>query len=112
MEALKHTKGNWRSNATNVFVECENPAELKPIASTFDYAGINGYRTHRVTKEESYANAKLMCAAPEMLEVLLLIDEFMNNIPVEIQEKRYKAIEKAINGDVPEFCKRLTIDQM
>ena len=111
MEALKHTKGNWRSNRTNVFIECQNPAELKHIATTFEYHGMNDYRTHIVTLEEAEANAKLICAAPDMLEILLLLDEFMNYAPKEIREMRYKAIEKAINGNVPDFCKTWPIDK-
>jgi AmiR/NasT family two-component response regulator len=104
MKDLKHTKGNWRSYLMNVFVECKEPLGLKPITSILSYSNIQDFGT---TDEETEANAKLMSAAPDMLEVLMSLENDDNNIPLSIWEMRNKAIEKAINGDIPNYLSAL-----
>lgn len=102
MKDLKHTKGTWRSSMMNVFVELTNPAELKVVASAID--GPHTANWHTID-EETEANAMLISAAPDMLKVLMSMENDNNEISKEIWEMRNKAVHKAINGDEPEYLK-------
>lgn len=51
----KYTKGTWKISKSGAFIECENT----PIASV------------SMSNTEQLANAKLIAAAPEILNVLI-----------------------------------------
>lgn len=89
----QHTSGPWFAvtNAMGTSINSSPTAQKAHIASI---------ATLRFEKEESEANAKLIAAAPEMLEALSLI---VKHIPKEVIEdqlgdgywKVYEAIKKA-----------------
>ena len=69
---MKHTKGNWKVyNAHWPGVECTTPDNFRLSivvvgVNEDDLCGIQGS-----TQEEAYFNAKLIAAAPELLETLM-----------------------------------------
>ncbi len=62
---MRHTKGDWQATNKGIIIL----SEKYPIAHVFD----NKYGN---TIEEATANAKLICAAPELLEALLRCREW------------------------------------
>jgi len=94
---MKHTKGNWKitkvKNHEHHLLYCK-------IASNnghLGFAGVYGDNV-KIPDEECEANAKLIAAAPELLEALKAIDERLENCsnsPIcadEIYDSFYKDI--------------------
>ena len=91
---MKHTQGNWELKQHSQF------ANYKDIV--VDGKCILSIANQRATDEEAEANAKLIAAAPELLEALQLLlkasyrsAESIIETPVEVMAR--KAIEKATN---------------
>ena len=100
MENLKHTQGNWsKGTKTNtkewmqIFCNCKVIAEAKELSK-------KGERKQTDFEEEE-ANAKLISAAPDLLNALALAYAFMVTDPQHqgrnILETMKQAINKAIN---------------
>lgn len=90
---MKHTQGEWEINhqsATTIQLKGSN----RSIASTGGYS-VNTQEADRVY-EENLANAKLISAAPELLEAL---KEIINDIDVwnNLIESHRDRIINAIN---------------
>lgn len=91
MEKLKHTPGPWKS----IDVTSENTAVYHRIDAgeiAIGFAGIYKLKD----KSQSEANAKLIAAAPDLLEALLNIENDAGTIPESIWKMRNDAIKKAI----------------
>lgn len=82
MKNLKRTKGEWTIQGKNL-IKCNNE-QIGSANSMLD---------------EYEANAKLMAAAPDMLEALIDLDSLINslglNLPSEFLIKYQNAIKKA-----------------
>lgn len=102
MHNLKHTKGNWRSHLMNVFIEDRDNRKLTLITSVTECVQINDLGN---VDEETEANARLISAAPDMLEVLMSMENDSNIVPDFIWKMRNEAIKKAIEGDTPTYLK-------
>lgn len=59
---MKHTKGQWLIGSGNISTAC---------VIVKQYNGNDAYYTNVLNADEREANAKLIAAAPEMLECLL-----------------------------------------
>lgn len=99
---LKHTKGNWfikQTKLENTDIVCQTVlmtdleyknTEKSPVICDL-------YAQHT---EEGRANAKLLRSAPEMLEMLLELQECAEywseyDVPIGIKERLDKVIHKA-----------------
>ena len=94
----KHTKGNWDfDNRPLTKVHGLDCSEVS-ISSTGDKLGewIAYVRGNSLAERE--ANARLIAAAPELLEALMSIENDNGSIPDAIWQMRNKAIQKAIGG--------------
>lgn len=80
---LKITKGEWISSGYRVDVDIADG--LSGICEMCGW----------MSESEMEANAKLIAAAPELLEALLNIENDDNRIPANIWEVRNQAIKKA-----------------
>ena len=85
MENLKHTKGEWEVDGNGIF----------PKGLSSNIAIVQS----RVTNEESEANAKLIAAAPELLEALMSTRMLNLHLYEEgtIGHRVYTEINNAIN---------------
>ena len=75
----KHTKGPWAvvEHDHAICIQTESPSKTKYGASR--YAAIGGFdRNDRAQLEEARANARLIAAAPELLEALTDCVEHMH----------------------------------
>lgn len=83
---FKGTKGEW-------YVVSSEPAEISTDQRTICFLSIQDYHNKDI---QQIANAKLIAAAPELLEALMSIENDNNTIPKSIWDMRNKAIKKAL----------------
>lgn len=82
----KFTKGKWETNNDYVWSGIVQICDI--------------YEIDKENKDiEAMANAKLIAAAPELLEALLNIENDDNSIPKAIWDLRNAAIQKAVGSD-------------
>ena len=85
MNNWKGTKGGW-----------EIGSDLKSILTDKGAYRPNAINTVNCSEQELKANAKLIAAAPDLLEALMSIENDKGIIPKTIWDMRNKAIEKAL----------------
>ena len=93
MKEFKGTKGKWKILPTSEYRKWVNVTSEKGVIARVFY----GEAPPVVYKEEAEANAKLIAAAPYLLEVLQNIENDDKSIPKKIWDMRNKAIKKALN---------------
>ena len=99
----KHTKGPWAvvEHDHAICIQTESPSKTKYGA--YRYAAIGGFdRNDRAQLEEARANARLIAAAPELLEALTDCVEHMHWTQPQGEaalKKAKAAIAKATGGD-------------
>lgn len=85
----KHTPGKWEASKTiNDYAIYSDTNESKDIAAVYQ-------NSRSIPKEEAQANAKLIAAAPDMLEALQAVERWLNGEENEFQETVIQAIRKA-----------------
>lgn len=85
----KHTPGQWKVAEKG----CDNLTE-KHIAWT-NFMEVIGPKNGDTSKDEDSANAKLIAAAPELLEALQFAVKFIKCCPeLAKEERRPKGLEK------------------
>ena len=92
----KHTPGAWSvvEHSHAICVQTESPSKTKYGASR--YAAIGGFdRNDREQLEEAHANARLIAAAPDLLEALKRCKFDSLNMTLEDREFCRAAIAKA-----------------
>jgi hypothetical protein len=87
----KHTKGKWETQGSLDNIEVIVKTSIDGLYSRI--AHVANWDQYPPNYEEAEANAKLIAAAPELLETLIEILELGANI--SIQELAHKAIKKA-----------------
>jgi hypothetical protein len=96
MENQKHTQGEWLLHENLRSINSENNT---PIATVWykNIANVWYNNTTMVAEEEGLANAKLISAAPDLLEACIeaLNDYEKNELPNSISKKLKQAINKA-----------------
>ena len=95
---MKHTKGPWIADITNVF---ENFGETDRLHFRVARCDFDGQRN-----EESKANARLISCAPEMLEALIIQYEWLySKAYYNTCESIKSVIEKATGMKIEEVLK-------
>ena len=97
MTNTKHTPGPWEY-ANGIIQECQQNGNIAKVKRTL--ASIN---TFGISGEEVEANAKLIAAAPELLDALInfhemyekLTENMISRIGWDINAKAVRAIKKA-----------------
>jgi hypothetical protein len=98
----KHTQGTWWLSNNIQYGWKTNPYSIttrKPGVHLTTVANIPAKAT--ISLEEAFANAKLIAAAPDLLDALLTMPQGLHISDDELwawQEKASNAIDKAING--------------
>lgn len=101
----KFTKGNWvikESKIEKTDITCQTA-----LMTDLKYNNIKSpviCDLYGQATEEGKANAKLLCAAPDMFNVLLELQESASywseyDVPVGIVERINSAIDKAVGSD-------------
>lgn len=89
----KHTQGEWELKKSNKLTRSEVWTDSDSYLPTFQIMH------NESTLQEAQANAKLIAAAPNMLDVLFKLDNLINdlglNLPSEFLIEYQNAIEKA-----------------
>ncbi len=89
MNNIKHTAGEWRVNRTGqdniVDITARRPNERQDIC-----------RIEGKTEAEAIANAKLIATAPELLEVLIKMNDYFLHDKEVSDEELKEIIETAI----------------
>lgn len=96
----KHTQGPWNANWTRIsgqaigfHIADSKHGSLRTICEAYD-------KTGAMSANETEANARLIAAAPELLDVAqsILADDMLQYLPVEYINKVRSVIEKATGG--------------
>lgn len=77
---VKHTSGPWRTSGTATYSQ----SGLKVASCTYDGGlanrhGIKNATAIPLSSEEAHANARLIAAAPELLEACSRVEEILQN---------------------------------
>ncbi|MDR1098706.1 MAG: hypothetical protein LBL57_11305 [Tannerella sp.] len=102
MEKFKGTKGKWIITPNELFINDyhvlgNGGQKIKGRFVVVGYCPCN----QNTTKEQSLANARLIAAAPELLEALQKLMEAVDGLPAltaSQYEKGRLAIKKALEG--------------
>lgn len=89
----KHTQGSWKVDGITELCIYDVDSRFIGLASITSIKGSND--TYNEAYEEAKANARLMAAAPELLEALEAIQKHWNNELFPIMETTKQAIAKA-----------------
>ena len=88
---MKHTKGEWRALPMG-FVN-EGATKVVTLANNIKFV-CNTFISHE-TVETAEANAKLIAAAPDLLEAAMQLLSWKGETPQHCREQLEKAIKKA-----------------
>jgi len=73
-----HTNGPWEADATHVRTAINSKATANDLRKHIAIVNITKNPEYEITKDEHEANARLIAAAPEMLEALRWLDAEMD----------------------------------
>ena len=97
----KHTKGPWEVVRTDAGIIVRTESEKKTRAGASRYAAIGGFdRSDPEQLAEALANARLIAAAPELLEALeALVNDFgRDGYGGELEDGECRVIDMARNA--------------
>jgi hypothetical protein len=110
-DKVTYTPGPWRIGTSGSLVGANFSLLARKQGGWVNILHGNDCHTTetRATREEAYANAKLMAAAPDLLEALQLMVKQFTKVPStyadsDARVKAHTAIKKA-TGDVPSDVK-------
>jgi len=92
MKEFKGTQGKWNTVESNRVVYVENKEQV--LVAELDNHKTIGF--NQATPTAVYFNAKLIAAAPDMLEALMSLENYKDSIPKQVLDKAKNAIEKAL----------------
>lgn len=91
---MKHTKGIWIVSTNRLeILNNSKTGTFGLLAKTFDHEQIDGTGNYGFSREEAEANARLIAAAPDLLEFAKEMEGFF-----EVNTNGY--------GDLAEMCKK------
>ena len=101
-----HTNGPWEADATHCRTAINSKATANSVRKHVAMVNLAKNKEYEITKKEHEANAKLIAAAPEMLEVLRWLDAEMDCrdnfggclFSIQDFEKVRRAIKLAMEG--------------
>ena len=96
MKKFKGTKGDWHLDSEEARKGEYEAYELDINFNEYRFHCATVYCDAEIPTEEELANAKLITAAPDLLEALMSIENDNNTIPKNIWDMRNEAIKKAI----------------
>ena len=92
MKKFKGTQGDWHAVESNRVIYVENKDHV--LVAELDNHKTLGF--NQATPTAVYFNSKLIASAPEMLEVLMDLENDNNSIPKPIWDKVQNALKKAL----------------
>ena len=95
----KHTKGKWAVSSQKILNTVKNELEnidfeMAAVDTDGHYASIWCFSEH---KEQAIANAKLIAAAPELLEALESIADILKWMPEHLTDSGKEQLQKAFD---------------
>lgn len=89
----QHTNGEWKYISSHKNIASEGPRVISDACPIAEF----GFQSDVLTKTEREANARLISAAPDMLETLVKISKCnrTEGLPVDVVISMMEAIEKA-----------------
>jgi hypothetical protein len=91
----KHTKGEWIMDCRNKAIE-ENPNHLQIISNEVQICLVN-HAIGEINVHEYVANAKLIAAAPDLLEACIKMVAACNKYNIEVLVPEYENMINAIS---------------
>lgn len=83
----KHTKGEWLINGNQIQVSPEDPMNTQSICMMFG----------NISNVENHSNAKLIAAAPDLLEACITLEDIVSEIEARLDDGQ--PIDKHLSWD-------------
>lgn len=95
----KHTQGEWKPDTENTDGWIHSPSTLKGICKVDGFEQVMKQGVKSLSDAEAQANAKLIAAAPELLEALEACSDYFKYTPFDkwegLKDRINTAIKKA-----------------
>ena len=108
---MKHTKGNWEICAqteTQIFIASTTPGARTEEGKGGYICQIKQEREHNGLTEQDEANAKLICAAPTLLNTIERCESITDKCNNAMLPQHVQDLLKTINKELREAIKAAT----